>query len=92
MLSLNYPVFSQIYPSIQNWDFGLRLCLNFSTFHKEIKDLATLDFPIFLNLLKRWKIGIFEYLPTSCLGVFDYFMGLALKGLKLAPHECMYVI
>ena len=33
-----------------------------------------------------------ELLPTNCLSVFDHFMGLALKGLKLKQLSRINII
>ena len=42
----------------------------------------------------KWSITLEEFvgnLPTNCLSVFDYFVGLALKGLKsLLYHKSFH--
>ena len=38
---------------------------------------------------QKWSNRLKHELPTNCLSVFDYFVGLALKGLKISQKTAM---
>ena len=75
-LNLDVPKVSQV-KKMNSLPFRVKTSENLKTF-KDIKPLSANPTKR-SNTLKQFVVNF----PTNCLSVFDHFMGLALKGLKI---------